>query len=181
LVPEAFHGRLFDVEMQSRPHPAWSVRSACYLSRPLTQQLDAGEGCEKLRLAVGIHLWSWIEFFERWQEEAVMAQIEEPAVREAMARLEQRRSDEGERRAAFVRERALRDERAARREEREEGLAEGLIQGEARVLARLLTLRFGTLPIDLSDRLKAADQATRERWTERILEAGAIEEVFREN
>ena len=248
-------GHRFDVEMQSRRHPAWSARSAYYLARTLTQQLDSGEDYERLRSAIGIHLldfslfddpgqslwcfelrdrrqpgvrlgeelelnlvelpkirrldsastlaasgeqfpatlWSWIEFFEHWQEEGVLAQLDEPAVREAMARLERLSADDEARRAAFVRERALRDERAARREERAagreegraeglaEGLAQGRAQGEAMLLERLLARRFGAIPADYSRRIAAADSPTLERWADRAFEAADLDTVFRED
>lgn len=239
-------GRRFNIEMQSRPHPAWSARSAYYLASTLTQQLERGQDYARLRAAIGIHLldfelfedpmqslWrfelrderqpgvrlgdelelnlvempkalgtgeaprallAWIEFFEHWQQEAVMGDIEEPAVREAIARLERLSADGKARRAAFVRERALRDEVTARREEREkgreegreEGLAEGLeaglakghLHGEATVLIRMLSKRFGPLPDAIAQRIESADAPMIERWLDRVLDAAALGEVF---
>jgi predicted transposase/invertase (TIGR01784 family) len=250
VLAQDARGHRFDVEMQSRRHPAWSARSAFYLARTLTQQLDEGQDYERLRSAVGIHLldftlfndsvqplWcfelrdrrrpeillgeelelnlvelpkirrsdsgssrsshpdglpaalgSWIEFFDHWHEEGVMAQIDEPAVREAMARLQRLSADDETRRAAFVRERALRDERAARREEREagreegrsQGLAEGLARGEAALLTRLLVRRFGPLPAKYAERITAADSQTLEHWADRAFEAQDLDAVFRD-
>lgn len=235
-------GRRFDIEMQSRAHPAWSARSAYYLARTLTQQIDGGEDYEQLRAAIGIHLldfqlfddpmqslWrfelrderkhevrlgselelnmvelpkalgtgeappaltAWIEFFEHWQQETVMGDIDEPAVREAIERLQRLSADKKARRAAFVRERALRDERAARREERDKGreegraegiqvgLAQGRLHGEAAVLMRMLSKRFGPLPDTIVRRIEAADTPMIERWVDRVLDARALGEVF---
>ena len=135
-------------------------------------------------LADAPELHAWIEFFEHWQQEAVMGDIEEPAVREAIARLERLSADGRARRAAFVRERALRDEITARREEREkgreEGLAEGQLRGETIVLMRMLSKRFGPLPNSIAQRIESADASMIERWLDRVLDAAALGEVFDE-
>ncbi|MCF7985043.1 MAG: DUF4351 domain-containing protein [Thiohalocapsa sp.] len=70
---------------------------------------------------------------------------------------------------------------------REEGMQQGmqqgvqqvLLQGEARVLARLLRLKFGTLPDDLEARIAAADEATLLLWSERVLSATSLADVVR--
>ena len=49
---------------------------------------------------------------------------------------------------------------------------------EAHVLERLLVRRFGSLPESVVERLRAADLDALERWTDRILEARTLEEVF---
>jgi hypothetical protein len=51
-------------------------------------------------------------------------------------------------------------------------------KGEAAVLRRLLTLRFGPIPEALERRLQAADADTLLRWAERILTAATPDEVF---
>jgi hypothetical protein len=51
-------------------------------------------------------------------------------------------------------------------------------KGEAAVLRRLLTLRFGPIPEALERRLQAADADTLLRWAERILTATTPDEVF---
>ncbi|NEV65112.1 hypothetical protein [Thiorhodococcus minor] len=61
---------------------------------------------------------------------------------------------------------------------REEGMQQGMQQGEARVLARLLRLKFGTLPEDVEQRLVVADEATLLVWSERVLTATSLEEVL---
>ncbi len=61
---------------------------------------------------------------------------------------------------------------------REEGREEGLRQGEASLLERQLNRRFVELPKWVLERL---EQATREelgRWSERVLEARRLEDVF---
>jgi hypothetical protein len=51
-------------------------------------------------------------------------------------------------------------------------------QGEARMLERLLTLKFGTLPADVQRRLAEADEATLLTWSERVLSASWLEDVL---
>jgi len=61
---------------------------------------------------------------------------------------------------------------------REEGMQQGMQQGEARVLERLLTLKFGTLPADAQRRLAEADEPTQLSWSERVLNATCLEDVL---
>lgn len=49
-------GQRYNIEMQVRRYDAWSARSAYYLARMLTQQLDSGEDYRKIRPVIGIHL-----------------------------------------------------------------------------------------------------------------------------
>ena len=58
------------------------------------------------------------------------------------------------------------------------GLQQGLQQGETRVLRRLLSRRFGVLPIWAETKLQAAALGQLEAWSERVLDAGSLEEVF---
>lgn len=61
----------------------------------------------------------------------------------------------------------------------EEGRQEGRQEGERGLLHRQLTRRFGPLPAWAEQQLDTADAATLEQWGERLLEATALEEVFR--
>lgn len=54
----------------------------------------------------------------------------------------------------------------------------GIEQGERSVLIRLLTRRFGSLDEPTTTRLQQASAADLERWTENILDAKTLEEVF---
>jgi hypothetical protein len=123
---------------------------------------------------------------EHWQEESRMAQIDYPPVQQALMRVRELSADEETRRLAFVRERALRDEREALQAAREQGEREGERRGELRgkllgesaILERLLTRRFGPLSDTLRARLAAADAAQLERWADRLLAATTPEGVF---
>jgi hypothetical protein len=60
----------------------------------------------------------------------------------------------------------------------EKGRLEGRLEGEARVLARLLTRRFGPLPDWVEQRLGAASESDLALWTDTVLDARALDEVF---
>ncbi|WP_295607031.1 Rpn family recombination-promoting nuclease/putative transposase [uncultured Lamprocystis sp.] len=71
-----------------------------------------------------------------------------------------------------------------REEGREEGLEEGLEkgrqEGEAAMLQRLLTLKFGPPDAGVRQRIATADAATLLRWSERVLTAQRLGEVLDE-
>jgi hypothetical protein len=58
------------------------------------------------------------------------------------------------------------------------GIEQGLQQGEALVLKRLLTRRFGPLPEEVENKLAQADRSQLESWADRVLDAKSLEEVF---
>ncbi len=60
----------------------------------------------------------------------------------------------------------------------EQGMEKGLQQGEARLLLRLLTARFGALPEPIRERVAAADAETLLVWSERVLNATSLDAVF---
>jgi predicted transposase/invertase (TIGR01784 family) len=127
--------------------------------------------------AGGPALVAWIAFIEHWQEEHRMARIDYPPVQQALEQLRRLSADEETRRLAFVRERALRDERSELRAAKEEGR----LEGEVAVLARQLTRRFGPLSTETRERLQGATLDELERWAERVLDANALEEVFEQS
>jgi hypothetical protein len=63
---------------------------------------------------------------------------------------------------------------------REEGREEGRREGEVEMLLRLLRLRFGTVPAEVTTRVTTADPETLLRWSERVLSASTLEAVFTE-
>lgn len=54
----------------------------------------------------------WVDFFTHWNEEKIMATITHEPIKQALAELQRLSGDEDSRRAAFVRERALIEERS---------------------------------------------------------------------
>ncbi|HEU4537626.1 MAG TPA: Rpn family recombination-promoting nuclease/putative transposase [Polyangiaceae bacterium] len=67
-----------------------------------------------------------------------------------------------------------------REEGRREGEAKGRIEGQAKMLLKLLALRFGSVAEDVATRVRSAPEAQLERWVERVLTAGSLDEVFAE-
>ena len=64
------------------------------------------------------------------------------------------------------------------RETREEGLQEGLQKGEARVLLRLLRMKFGPLAPEVEERVSSTDADRLLEWTDRVLTAERLQDVF---
>jgi hypothetical protein len=60
-----------------------------------------------------------------------------------------------------------------------EGLAEGVGKGAARTLMRLLTRKFGSLPDTARERIDAASIEQLDIWSERVLDAATLADVFR--
>ena len=60
----------------------------------------------------------------------------------------------------------------------EQGLEQGQAKGERTLLIRLLQHRFGELDEATHQRLEAATMADLERWTDNVLEARSLDEVF---
>jgi hypothetical protein len=56
----------------------------------------------------------------------------------------------------------------------------GRREGEAEMLLRLLRVRFGTVPTEVTTRVTTADPETLLRWSERVLSAPTLEAVFAE-
>jgi predicted transposase/invertase (TIGR01784 family) len=61
----------------------------------------------------------------------------------------------------------------------QKGIEKGIEKGEALLLQRLLVRRFGTLPSDRVAQIGSATQAQIEGWSDRVLDAASLEEVFR--
>lgn len=60
----------------------------------------------------------------------------------------------------------------------QEGLQKGLQKGEARMLLRLLGLKFGPLAPEVEERVLSADKERLEEWSERVLTAERLQDVF---
>ncbi len=177
----------FELFEQEQAHWCFELRdrhhSAVVLTPSLQLHLIELPKADRLRQgAQPAALADWIAYFEHWQEDTIMNAITHEPIRQAMQQLHDLSADEEAQRMAFVRERALRDEKselnAARREGRQEGLQEGRQEGHVATLARLLQLKFGPLSDSTQQRLEQADEARLDLWTERILSAQSLQEVF---
>ena len=60
----------------------------------------------------------------------------------------------------------------------QQGVMKGIPQGEALILRRQLTRRFGPLPEWAEAKLNEAGQEQLESWAMRILDASSLEEFF---
>ena len=67
----------------------------------------------------------------------------------------------------------------ARQEGEQRGEQRGLQKGESLVLLRLLFLKFGEIPEEIRGRIAAADAETILTWSERILTAERMDDIFR--
>jgi predicted transposase YdaD len=63
----------------------------------------------------------------------------------------------------------------------EKGKQEGILQGEVLMLQNQLRLKFGNLPDSIMQRLQTADSAELLYWSERILSADSLAEIFTEH
>lgn len=60
----------------------------------------------------------------------------------------------------------------------QQGMQQGMQQGQARVLTRLLIQRFGDLPSWVGERIGSGSEAELDVWTDAVLAAGSLEQVF---
>jgi len=57
-------------------------------------------------------------------------------------------------------------------------LAKGRVEGARSVLLKLLALKFTALSAELEERIAHGSEADLEQWSERILSASSLDEVF---
>lgn len=60
----------------------------------------------------------------------------------------------------------------------ENGMQQGVQQGEALALRRLLAKRFGTVPSEISSRIASASREQIELWFDQAIDAPQLEDVF---
>jgi predicted transposase/invertase (TIGR01784 family) len=73
--------------------------------------------------------------------------------------------------------RRIREE--GREEGRLEGRQEGRQEGEAWVVLRQLRLKFGPLALEIEERVRSAEADRLLEWSERLLSAASLEDIFR--
>jgi len=59
-----------------------------------------------------------------------------------------------------------------------EGKAEGAHEGEVLLLQKLLTKRFGTIPVHITAQVSTASLEEIERWFDRAIDAIQLSDVF---
>jgi hypothetical protein len=107
-----------------------------------------------------------------------MAEITYEPVLKAMERLKELSADEETRRLAFVRERALHDEASLINDAEQRGEKKGWVKGEANLLTRQLTQRFGELPHWATHKLQGASAEQLELWSDNIFSAETLAHIF---
>lgn len=60
----------------------------------------------------------------------------------------------------------------------QQGIRQGIPQGIRRALLSQLRLKFGDVPADVTARVEAGEVAALERWTERVLTATTLDDIF---
>ncbi len=181
----------FELFEQDQAHWCFELRdrhhSAVVLTPSLQLHLIELPKADRLREATApAILADWIAYFEHWHEDTIMNAITHEPIRQALQQLQDLSADAEAQRLAFVRERALRDERsellAARQEGRQEGRHEGRQagrqEGRAAVVAHLLQLKFGPLDQPTRQRLDEADEALLDAFAARLLTAHNLGDVF---
>jgi len=167
-----FDQAVWEFELRDRRRPD------VVLDRCLQLNMIELPKADRLRSHTNPVLAQWITYFRHSSEEHLMQQIQHPPIQKAWQRLRDLSGDERTRREAFVRERALRDAITERSVALAEGKAEGITIGQAAVLNRLLRMKFGKLPPAIEQQLQHATQEQLARWTDHILFADTLEQVF---
>ena len=174
-----------DPEHQEQAIWCFEMRDAVTPTVTLGQELQLNlielRKADRLQRTTGA-LAAWIALFEHWQEDQTMSQIANEPVRAALDKLRHLSADAETRRLAFVRERALHDERSLLKDAREEGMEEGMEKGrqeaQRELLEQLLVGRFGSLPGLIAARLAGADSAQLAVWFQRGVTASTLDAVF---
>ena len=60
----------------------------------------------------------------------------------------------------------------------QQGRKEGRVEGEAKTLVRQLEKRFGPLPLEVRERVLAADLQSLDTWLDRVIDAADLKSVF---
>jgi predicted transposase/invertase (TIGR01784 family) len=119
----------------------------------------------------------WAKFFAaKTDEELDELAMNDPELKEANEALGRLSADPASRRLARERELALWNYERTLRLEREAGEA----TGEANVLLRLITRKFGPVSAPVRQRVLSASRAELERWTDQILTAKSFDEMMGE-
>jgi flagellar biosynthesis/type III secretory pathway protein FliH len=113
------------------------------------------------------------EAFETWLRKLILPRLglsrEEAAAASSLEEIETMLLESIDRWDRELREKAL-----------QEGRQEGRQEGEARVVLRLLRLKFGPLDTEIEERVHSADADRLLGWSERILTAESLQDVFRD-
>jgi predicted transposase/invertase (TIGR01784 family) len=129
------------------------------------------------------NLAAWAKFLSASDDEDLEALAKEnPVFKQAKDALESLSADPEARIRAEMREMALAsyelDRAKVRREGKAEGKAKGRVEATAELVQRMLTKKFGELSPEVQQRLAQASEAELFDWSERLLFATTLNDVF---
>lgn len=104
--------------------------------------------------------------------------MENPVLKQAKDALDRLSADPDARVRAEMREMALISYELDLSKARREGIEQGRVQGQAQLLLRLLSAKFGDLPADVGARLATATDGELASWADRVLSVTTLEKVF---
>ncbi|WP_022654320.1 hypothetical protein, partial [Aquaspirillum serpens] len=123
-------------------------------------------------------LKNWVDLFEHWQEQHIMAQLTHTPVVTALRSLETLSQTKEEQLRAIARQRAVWDYNTDIITAREEGREEG-IQAMRTLVQTLIKARFGQpLPDWVLSRLRAATPEQLQQWGVSLTQAQRLEDIF---
>ena len=136
---------------------------------------EVHESVHRLRLSIPPAEAALRRAFETWLQKVILPRFglsrEEASAALTLEELETMLADSIDRWNREIRE-------EGREEGRREGRQEGRQEGEARLLLRLLRLKFGPLEPEVEDRVQSADADRLLEWGERVLTAETLQDVF---
>jgi predicted transposase/invertase (TIGR01784 family) len=144
----------------------------------LPKFVSAEERGEQISPALG----RWVRFLSS-KEEVEFEQLakEDPVMHEAKEALERISSQSEWCQIAEVRRRALDTYEIEMSAAREEGISQGIVQGNAKSLLRVLERRFGHVPVWIREQIvsvKPENGEQLEKWLDQAVDASSLEDVF---
>jgi predicted transposase/invertase (TIGR01784 family) len=126
-------------------------------------------------------LTAWCRFLSATEDEELeLLATQDPMLKQAKHALEQLSADPDARLQAERRETSLLMWDVSATKGREEGREEGRVEGKVALLLNLLTQKFGEISPETLQRLKAGPEASLDSWSQRLLPAATLDDVFAE-
>ncbi|MCX4245889.1 DUF4351 domain-containing protein [Paraliomyxa miuraensis] len=118
----------------------------------------------------------WARFFTCFDDEVELQRLaaEDPMMALAKQTLEEISQDPETRRRAREREDEIKLDELERRASRKAAMAEGKVE----LILKLLTKRFGSVPLAARARVEAAASEQLDAWAERVLTASTLDDVL---
>ena len=125
------------------------------------------------------NLSGWCRFLTAAEDEELEElAMESPILKQAKDALEELSADPELRSRAWHRETVLNADRMQRVADKQEARAEGLVEGRADMLLRLMTRKFGALTEQVVARVSRGSERELEDWCDRVLNADTIDSML---